>query len=49
MILSQQPMDDKNYNKWKTNIFIVSEYENIKFVLTTSKLKEPVVDASDQI
>ena len=49
MILSQKPMDGTNYNQWKTNLYIVLDYEKIKFVLTTHRPNEPVVDASQQI
>ena len=27
MILSQKPMDGTNYNQWKTNLYIVLDYE----------------------
>ena len=46
MILSQKPMDETNYNQWKTNLYIVLDYEKIKFVLTTPRPNEPVADAS---
>ena len=36
-ILSQKPMDGSNYSEWKINLFIVLEYEKIKFVLSTPK------------
>ena len=49
MILSQKPMDGINYNQWKTNLYIVLDYEKIKFVLTTPRPNEPAVDASQEI
>ena len=49
MILSQKPMDGTNYNQWKTNLYIVLNYEKIKFILTTPKSNEPAADASQQI
>ena len=49
MILSQKPMDGTNYNQWKTNLYIVLDYEKIKFVLTTPRPNEPAADASQQI
>ena len=49
MILSQKPMDGTNYSQWKTNLYIVLDYEKIKFLLTTPKANEPAVDASQQI
>ncbi|KAK6136553.1 hypothetical protein DH2020_029694 [Rehmannia glutinosa] len=49
MILSQKTMDGTNYSQWKTNLFIVLEYEKIKFVLTTPKPGETAADASEQI
>ena len=49
MILSQKPMDRTNYNPWKTNLYIVLDYEKIKFVLTTPRPNKLVVDASQQI
>ena len=49
MILSQKPMDGTNYNQWKANLYIVLDYEKIKFVLTTPRPNEPAADASQQI
>ena len=49
MILSQKPMDGTNYNQQKTSLFIVLDYEKIKFVLTTPKPNEPAADASEEI
>ena len=48
-ILSQKPMDGSNYSEWKINLFIVLEYEKIKFVLSTPKPNEPAANASDQV
>ena len=49
MILSQKPMDRTNYNQWKKNLYIVLDYEKIKFVLTTPRPNVSAVDASQQI
>ena len=49
MILSQKPMDRINYSQWKTNLYIVMNYEKIKFFLTTPRPNEPVVDVFQQI
>ena len=49
MILSQKPMDGTNYNQWKTNLYIVLDYEKIKFVLTTPRPNELAANASQQI
>ena len=49
MILSQKPMDGTNYNQWKTNLYIILDYEKIKFVLTTPRPNEPATDMSQQI
>ena len=46
MILSQKPMDGTNYSQCKTNLYIVLDYEKFKFVLTTPRPNESVVDAS---
>lgn len=45
VILSQQLINGKNYSKWKINLYIILEYEKIKFVFTTPKPKEPTIDA----
>ena len=47
-ILSQKPLDDNNYDLWKTNLFIVIDFERIKFITTTLKLQEPTANASDE-
>ena len=49
MILSQKPMDGNNYSEWKTNLYIVLDFEKLKFVLTTPKPNEPAANASDQV
>ena len=46
MILSQKLMDGTNYNQWKKNLYIVPDYEKIKFVLTIPRTNEPAADAS---
>ena len=37
MILNQKPLDENNFEDWKTNLYIVLDYEKIKFVLDTPK------------
>ena len=37
MILNQKPLDGNNFEDWKMNLYIVLDYENIKFVLDTPK------------
>ena len=49
MILSQKPMDGINHNQWKTNLYIVLDYEKIKFVLTTLKPNDHAVNVYQQI
>ena len=49
MILSQKQMDGENYNEWKTNLYIVLDFENIKFVLTTPKPNEPAANATERV
>ena len=48
MILNQKPLDRNNYEDWKTNLYIVLNYEKIKFVLDTPKPKVPAADANDK-
>ena len=48
MILSQKPMDRTNYNQWKTNLYIVLDYEKLKFVLTTPKPNESTIDVFEE-
>ena len=47
-ILSQKPLDGNNYDLWKTNLFIVLDFERIKFITTTSKPQEPTANASEE-
>ena len=47
-ILSQKPLDGNNYDLWKTNIYIILDFEIIKFITTTTKPKEPTIDASKE-
>ena len=42
-------MDGNNYSEWKTNLYIVLDFEKLKFVLTTPKPNEPAANASDQV
>ena len=41
-------MDGTNYNQWKINLYIVLDYEKIKFVLTIPKLNKPTADAFEE-
>ena len=47
-ILSQKPLDGNNYDLWKTNLYIVLDFERIKFITTTSKPQEPPANASEE-
>ena len=47
-ILSQKPLDENNYGLWKTNLFIVLDFERIKFITTTPKPQEPTANASEE-
>ena len=47
-ILSQKPLDGSNYDLWKTNIYIILDFEIIKFITTATKPKDPTVDASKE-
>ena len=47
MILNKKPLDGNNYEDWKTNLYIVLDYEKIKFVLDTPKLAIPKAGAND--
>ena len=47
MILNQKPLDGNNFEDWKTNLYIVLDYEKIKFVLDTPKLAIPEAGAND--
>ena len=33
MILNKKPLDENNFEDWKMNLYIVLDYEKIKFVL----------------
>ena len=43
MILSQKPMGRTNHSQWKTNLYIVLDYEKIKFVLITPEPNKSAV------
>ena len=47
MILNKKPMDGNNFKDWKTNLYIVLDYEKIKFVLDTPKPTIPEAGAND--
>ena len=47
MILNQKPLDGNNFEDWKTNLYIVLDYEKIKFVLDTPKPAIPEAGAND--
>ena len=47
MILNQKPLDGNNIEDWKTNLYIVMDYEKIKFVLDTPKPTIPEAGAND--
>ena len=47
MILNQKPLDGNNFEDWKTNLYIVLDYEKIKFFLDTPKLTIPEAGAND--
>ena len=40
MILNQKPLDGNNFEDWKTNLYIVLDYEKIKFVLDKPAIPE---------
>ena len=44
-ILSQKPLDGSKYDTWKTNLYIVLDFERIKYITTTPKPQKPAVDA----
>ena len=48
IILSQKPLDGNNYDLWKTNLYIVLDFERIKFITTTPKPQEPTTNASEE-
>ena len=47
MILNQKPLNGNNFEDWKTNLYIVLDYEKIKFVLNTPKPAIPEAGAND--
>ena len=47
MILNQKPLDGNNFEDWKTNLYIVLDYEKIKFVLDTLKSAISEAGAND--
>ena len=47
MILNQKLLDGNNFEDWKTNLYIVMDYEKIKFVLDTPKPAIPKAGAND--
>ena len=47
-ILSQKTLDGNNYDLWKTNLYIVLDFERIKFITTTPKPQEPTANASEE-
>ena len=47
MILNKKPLDGNNFEDWKTNLYIVLDYEKIKFVLDTPKPAIPEAGAND--
>ena len=47
MILNQKILDGNNFEDWKTNLYIVLDYEKIKFVLDTPKPAIPEAGAND--
>ena len=47
MILNQKPLDGNKFEDWKTNLYIVLDYEKIKFVLDTPKIAIPEAGAND--
>ena len=46
--LSQKPLDGSNYDLWKTDLYIVLDFERIKFITTTTKPKESTADALEE-
>ena len=47
MILNKKPLDGNNFEDWKTNLYIVLDYEKIKFVLDTPTTAIPEASAND--
>ena len=42
--MSKKPLGGSNYDLWKTNVYIVLDFERIKFITITTKPKEPTID-----
>ena len=47
MILNQKPLNGNNFEDWKTNLYIVLDYEKIKFVPDTPKSAIPEAGVND--
>ena len=47
MILNQKPLDGNNFQNWKMNLYIVLDYEKIKFFLDTPEPDVPEAHAND--
>ena len=47
MILNKKPLDGNNFEYWKTNLYIVLDYEKIRFILDTPKPAIPEAGAKD--
>ena len=47
-IVSQKPLDGNTYDLWKTNLYIVLDFERIKFITTVPKPQEPTANASEE-
>ncbi|XP_015894340.1 uncharacterized protein LOC107428334 [Ziziphus jujuba] len=47
-ILSPKSLDGNNYDQWKTNLYIVLDFERIKFIATTPKPQELAANASEE-
>ena len=45
-ILSKKPLDESNYDLWKTNLYIVHVFERMKFITSTTKRKDPTIDVT---
>ena len=48
MILNKKLLDGNNFEDQKTNLYIILDYEKIKFVLDTPKPNVPAADANDK-
>ena len=47
MILNKKPLDGNNFEDWKTNLYIVLDYEKINFVMDIPKPAIPKAGAND--